>query len=174
MRALADYSDADAGVLYINVAGLTNVAVASGGHCLFTRAAAGGLNHMVHTLADRRSLTLEHAQQWLTHVGLEEPLETVEGDREVVTAARAILEDGVHQLADAVRNSLNFYRMQQNAENVDRAVLTGPAVAIPGFCESLAAALGMSVEARTVAQTGEDAHDTTRLAVAAGLAVESV
>jgi type IV pilus assembly protein PilM len=174
VRALADYSDADAGVLYINVAGLTNVAVASGGHCLFTRAAAGGLNSMVHTLADRRSLTHEHAHQWLVHVGLEEPLETVEGDREVVTAARAILEDGVHQLADAVRNSLNFYRMQQNAENVDRAVLTGPAVTIPGFADSLAAALGMSVEARTVAQTGEDAHDATRLAVAAGLAVESV
>jgi type IV pilus assembly protein PilM len=174
VRALADHTDVDAGVLYINVAGLTNVAVASGGHCLFTRAAAGGLHQMVHALADRRSLTLEHAHQWLTHVGLEEPLASVEGDAEVVAAARAILEEGIHQLADAVRNSLNFYRMQQNAENVDRAVLTGPAVAIPGFADHLATALGMSVEARMVAQSGDDEHDTSRLAVAAGLAVESV
>ena len=39
----------------------------------------------------------------------------------------------MHQVADTVRNSLNFYRMQESAENVERAVLTGPAVAIPGF-----------------------------------------
>ena len=99
---------------------------------------------------------------------------SVEGDAEVVAAARSILEEGVHQLADTVRNSLNFYRMQQNAENVERAVLTGPAVAIPGFAERLATALGMPVEARMVAQTGEDEHDASRLAVAAGLAVEAV
>ena len=71
----------------------------------------------------------------------------------------SMLEEGVHQLADTVRNSLNFYRMQQNAETVERAVLTGPAVAIPGFAERLATALGMPVEARMVAQTGEDEHD---------------
>ena len=44
----------------------------------------------------------------------------------------------MHQLADTVRNSLNFYRMQESAETVERAVLTGPAVAIPGFAERLA------------------------------------
>ena len=63
------------------------------------------------------------------------PLEAVEGDPELVAAARAVLEEGVHQLADTIRNSLNFYRMQENAETVDRAVLTGPA-SIPGFAES--------------------------------------
>ena len=46
---------------------------------------------------------------------------------------RQTLEDGVHTIADTVRNSLNFYRMQENAETVDRAVLTGPAVADPGL-----------------------------------------
>ena len=44
----------------------------------------------------------------------------------------------MHQVADTVRNSLNFYRMQDAAETVDRAVLTGPAVAIPGFAAALA------------------------------------
>ena len=61
---------ADGAVLYVSVAGLTNVAVANRAGCLFTRAAAGGLDAMVHTLADRRGLTVEHAQQWLQHVGL--------------------------------------------------------------------------------------------------------
>ena len=122
-------------MLYINVAGLTNVAVANQSGCLFTRAAAGGLSAIVATLAERRSLTLEHSRMWLGHVGLATPLEDVEGDAELVAATRATLEEGVHQLADTIRNSLNFYRMQDNAENVERALLTGPAASIPGFAE---------------------------------------
>ena len=43
----------------------------------------------------------------------------------------------MHQLADTVRNSLNFYRMQEHSEPVDRGVVTGPAVAIPGLVERL-------------------------------------
>jgi type IV pilus assembly protein PilM len=166
-------SDENAGLLYVNVAGLTNVAVTSGQHCLFTRAATGGLDAMVQTLADRRGLTAEHAVQWLTHVGLETPIESVEGDADIVGAARVVLDEGVHQLADTVRNSLNFYRMQQNATSVERAILTGPAVDIPGLADHLASALGMPVEPRVVAQQGAVA-DASRLAVAAGLAVESV
>ena len=85
---------------------------------------------------------------WMGHVGLVTPLEDVEGDAELVAATRATLEEGVHQLADTVRNSLNFYRMQDNAENVERALLTGPAVAIAGFAERLAELLSLPVRAR--------------------------
>ena len=90
-----------------------------------------------------------------------------------MTAARTVLEEGVHELADTVRNSLNYYRMQQNAVPVERAILTGPAVAVPGLPEQLAEALGMPVEARTVAVQGEIARPA-HLAIAAGLAVDSV
>jgi type IV pilus assembly protein PilM len=173
VRSLCEPEMDDSGLLYINVAGLTNVAVASGEHCLFTRAAAGGLDSMVHLLADRRGLTLEHSAQWLSHVGLEKPVTEVEGDPEVVAAARNVLEEGVHHLADTVRNSLNFYRMQQNAQAVQRAVLTGPAVAIPGFADRLGASLGMPVDTRIVALHDEPVEEPARLAVAAGLAVES-
>jgi type IV pilus assembly protein PilM len=165
--------DEEGGLLYVNVAGLTNVAVTSGAHCLFTRAAAGGLDSMVQTLADRRGLTSEHATQWLTHVGLQTPIDEVEGDADIVGAARVVLEEGVHQLADSVRNTLNFYRMQQNAASVDRAVLTGPAISIPGLASELSKALGMPVEAREVAKQG-DVAETPRLAVAAGLAVDAI
>jgi type IV pilus assembly protein PilM len=163
----------EGGALYINASGLTNVAVTSDDHCLFTRAATGGMDAMVQTLADRRGLTTEHATQWLTHVGMDSDISAVEGDPEIVAAARAVLEEGVHQLADTVRNSLNFYRMQQNAVTVERAILTGPAVSISGLPARLGEALAMPVEARTVAQQGEiDQPD--RLAIAAGLAVEAV
>ena len=166
--------DEDAsGVLWVNVAGLTNVAVTCGSHCLFTRAAAGGLDSMVQTLADRRGLTAEHSAAWLGHVGLETELDAVEGDPDIVAAARAVLEEGAHQLADTVRNSLNFYRMQQNAAAVERAVLTGPAVAIPAITRLLSEQLGIVVEGRTVAQHGE-VPNATSLAVAAGLAVEAI
>jgi type IV pilus assembly protein PilM len=157
-------------VLYINLAGLTNVAVANDSGCLFTRAAAGGLDAIAQTLAERRGLTLEHAQGWMRHVGLTTPVTAVEGDAELVAAVRQTLDEGVHQVADTVRNSLNFYRMQDSAEIVDRAALTGPAVAIPGFADELAVQLSMPVEAAVVATDVEGA-DSGRLTVAAGLAV---
>ena len=173
VRALAQSTE-DAAVLYINVAGLTNVAVADRSGCLFTRAAPGGLSAIVATLAERRSLTLEHARMWLGHVGLATPPASVEGDPELVAATRATLDEGVHQLADTMRNSLNFYRMQDNAETVSRARLTGPAASIPGFADRLAELLSLPVEI-AVAATDEALDgdvDPALLTVAAGLAVE--
>jgi type IV pilus assembly protein PilM len=172
VRAL-DSTEEEGAVLYINVAGLTNVAVANQAGCLFTRAAAGGLSAIVATLAERRQLTLEHARMWLGHVGLQAPLASVEGDAELVAATRATLDEGVHQLADTIRNSLNFYRMQDNAETVSRALLTGPAASIPGFAEKLADQLNLPVEvAVAAADETLEGVDAGRLTVAAGLAVE--
>ena len=171
VRALAPAASEHA-ILYVNVAGLTNVAVANGSGCLFTRAAAGGLDAVVHNLSERRGLTQEHARQWMQHVGLLTPLEDLEGDAELIAATRAALEEGVHQLADTVRNSLNFYRMQEGAENVGRALLTGPVLAIPGFADKLTEQLKLPVEPAFVVVDGDGEADPARLAVAAGLAVE--
>jgi type IV pilus assembly protein PilM len=174
VRALAP-PDAEGAVLYINLAGLTNVAVANRKGCLFTRAAAGGLDSLVTTLAERRGLTLEHARQWISHVALAAPVADLEGDPELLAAARAVLDEGVHQLADTVRNSLNFYRTQENAENVERALLTGPAVSIAGFAERLSEQLKLPVEPVLVEVDGIDGLgelDAGRLTVAAGLAIE--
>jgi type IV pilus assembly protein PilM len=158
-------------VLYVNAGGLTNVAVASGASCLFTRTAPGGIESFAGTLAERGSLTMDHARQWLTHVGLEAPVEDVAGDPEIVTATRGVLTEGVHHLADAVRNSLNFYRMQDASEPVERAVLTGPATAVPGFAAELGRQLRLPVDTAVVA--GGPDVDGARLTVAAGLAVET-
>jgi type IV pilus assembly protein PilM len=172
VRALVRPDETSA-VLYLNVAGLVNVAVANATGCLFTRAAAGGLDAMVHTLVERSALTVEHARQWMGHVGLLADIEEVDGATEVVTATRAVLEEGVHQLADTVRNSLNFYRTQESAERVERGVLTGPAVEIPGFTERLSELLRLPIEPAVVAAK-DDVADAGRLTVAAGLAVAEV
>jgi type IV pilus assembly protein PilM len=173
VRALAGGRKTDGAVLYVSVGGLTNVAVANASGCLFTRAATGGLDAMVHTLSERRGLTLEHAHQWLAHVGLHAPLDAVEGDTDLVATARSVLDEGVHQLADTVRNSLNFYRMQESAEQVETGVLTGPAVGIPGLVETLSEQLRLPLEPAVVASQDETA-DLGRLTVAAGLAVDDV
>jgi type IV pilus assembly protein PilM len=172
IRALRD-PNARGAVLYVSVAGLTNVAVANTTGCLFTRAAVGGLDAMVHSLSERRGLTVEHARQWLQHVGLLAAVEDIEGDPDLVAAARATLEEGVHQLADTVRNSLNFYRMQDSAERVEAGVLTGPAVAVPGFVEALSEQLRMPMVSAVVGSADDEA-DTGRLTVAAGLAIDGV
>ncbi len=164
-------SDTSHAVLYINLAGLTNVAVANATGCLFTRAATGGLDAIAQILTEKRGLTVEHARGWMQHVGLEAPLEAVEGDPELVAGVRQTLEDGVHTIADTVRNSLNFYRMQDSAEAVESAVLTGPATSIPGFAARLSEKLELPVTPTVVTGKG-DAADLGRLTVAAGLAVE--
>lgn len=160
--------------LYLNVAGLTNVAVASEDGVLFARAASGGLEAMAHTLAERGALTLEHARQWMVHVGMSTPVEQVEGDPDLVLAVRTVLEEGVHQIADAVRGSVEYYRMQEHAAPVDEGVLTGAAVAIPGFAEALGEQLHLPLTATVVdvADGGDPIPELGRLSVAAGLAVE--
>ena len=63
---------------------------------------------------------------------------------------RQILLAGVRRIASEVRSSLDYHRMHDDAATVSRAVMTGPATAIPGFAAALASELGMPVEEGTV------------------------
>ena len=127
----------------------------------------------LHAL-ERRELLLRCPHQWLQHVGLLAPVEEIEGDAELVAGARSVLDEGVHELADTVRNSLNFYRMQESAETVESAVLTGPATSIPGFAARLSELLRLPLEGAVIAPEDDGAElDVGRLTVAAGLAVDA-
>ena len=161
-------------VLYLSVGGLTNLAVAEGTTCLFTRVVGGGLEAIAVELAERKALTLEHARGWLRHVGLVTPLDEIESDDqdEIVEEARTVLLDGVRRIGGEVRNSLDFHHAQEGMSlRVQRAVLTGAAATVPGFDDALAAELGLPVEAGMVTGT-PDGLDPHLLTVAAGLAVE--
>ncbi|MBS1870857.1 MAG: type IV pilus assembly protein PilM [Actinobacteria bacterium] len=161
--------------LYVSVGGMTNLALADGTTCLFTRVVPGGVEALAAALAERRGLTLEHARQWLAHVGLTTPLEQLDGDAEIVEEARSVLLEGVRRIADEVRNSLDFHRAQAGALAAQQAIVTGPAIAIPGFCEHLGEATGLPVRAGDVAEARDGGHGgipASRLAIAAGLAVE--
>jgi type IV pilus assembly protein PilM len=170
VRALYRPTAQDELVLYMGVSGLANLAIARGLDCLFTRASGRGLEALAVELAERSALTLDHARGWLSHVGLETPMEELDGDPEIVGAARQVLLEGARRIAADVRSSLDFYAMQGGADTVSRAVLTGSAAAVPGLASALAAELALPVEVGAV-HGAPDHVDAGRITVAAGLAV---
>ena len=131
--------------LYCNLGDVTNLAVARGSSCLFTRIAAFGIEGIAQKLAERRQLTLEHSRQWLTHVGLEQPLESIDGDAGHIAAARECLAEGAAKLADELRLSLEYYGAQDDAVAVEDIVACGPGATIPGLVERLQRDLGHRV-----------------------------
>jgi type IV pilus assembly protein PilM len=173
IRALYRPDAHDEHVLYMAVGGLTNLAVAKGTACLFTRASGGGVEALAVELAESCELTLEHSRGWLEHVGLHSAVEDIDGDEVIVTTARRILLDGARRIAAEVRNSLDYHHAQGGEAHVARAVLTGPASAIPGFDVALSSELGLPVTLGSV-DGAPTALDAGRTAVAAGLAVEEV
>ncbi len=163
--------------LYVNAAGMTTLAVAHAGTCVFTRVAASGIEAMANALAPRHELTVEHARGWLEHVGRVPAGAPVEGDERIVASARDTLDEGVRRVAADVQGTLTFYGQQPGAEPVRRVVLTGPAAALPAFVEGFGAALGTEVEVGRVPEVREGALNgiaAETMAVPAGLAVTEV
>jgi type IV pilus assembly protein PilM len=161
-------------VLYCSVGDVTNLAVARGSSCLFTRVSHAGLEATTSALVSVLGLTPEHASQWLSHVGLEQPLEGVDGDSETVAKVRQVLEQGVATLLDELRLSLDYYGAQEGALPVGRIVLCGQGSAIPGLASRMEAGLGHSISVpRPVALGGFDELAAARLTLPYGLALES-
>jgi type IV pilus assembly protein PilM len=206
-------------VLYLNVDGLTNMAIAEGTTCRFTRVVGGGIEAMASELAERRSIPLVEARELIVSVDLSAPPEAepgvtvsepepegVAGDEQPAAAVedaqpdpttgpayspaepsevaspepeadvRAVLDNGIREIAGEVRNSLDFHRSQEGGGEVSRVVLSGSALDLPGFADSLQEQLGVQVERESVRLDEQDLGGVSvhRLAIAAGLAVEEV
>src|SRR5271154_3078336 len=65
--------------LYLNVDGLTNLAIAEGSVCRFTRVVGSGLEGMASELAERRSIAVTEARSLLGAVDLTAPPATEQG-----------------------------------------------------------------------------------------------
>ena len=128
--------------LYCNLGDVTNLAVAQGPTCLFTRISPFGIEGIAQKLAERRQLTLEHARQWLVHVGLEAPVEEIDGDPETVAATREALDEGAAKLVDELRLSLEYYGAQEGAVTVEGDRRLRPRDDDPGLVERLQRELG--------------------------------
>jgi type IV pilus assembly protein PilM len=189
-------------VLYLNVGGLTNMAIAEGTVCRFTRVVGGGLESMAGDIAERHGIKLHDARELLAAVDLEEKAvqaphtssptseEQPEASAEPEDTAaepegavaeppaidvRPVLASGVREIAGEVRNSLDFHRSQDGGGEVASIVLSGPALQISGFASALQAELRVPITPQTVGLHDDGAAGSVsaeRLAIATGLAVE--
>jgi type IV pilus assembly protein PilM len=161
-------------LLYCNLGDATNLAVARGRSCLFTRVSHVGLEEISAQLGAARGLTPEHSFQWLSFVGLGRPLETIEGDPETVAEARRVLEEGLATLLDELRLSLDYYGAQEGAVPVRAIALSGAGSAIPGLAQEMEQRLGIPIQiVRPPALSGYEDAAAARLALSYGLALES-
>jgi type IV pilus assembly protein PilM len=175
IRALAGGTNGADGeaVLYCNVGDVMNLAVARGRACLFTRVSNIGLEEIAGRVGAETGLSVEHATQWLAHVGLASPLEEIDGDAAVVSHVRRVLEEGLAGLVDELRLSLDYYGAQESAVPVGRVVLCGPGSAIPGLAEQMAEPIGLTISAsHPQALSGFDQSAAARLTLPYGLALE--
>jgi type IV pilus assembly protein PilM len=159
--------------LHCNLGDVTNLAVARGSTCLFTRVSPFGVEGIAQKLAERRGLTLEHARQWLSHVGVERPVEEIEGDGETVSATREALAEGSSRLVDELRLSLEYYAAQEGALPVDGVIACGPGTMIAGLADRLQRELGLPFElGRPEALSHLGESEAARLTLSYGLALE--
>jgi type IV pilus assembly protein PilM len=170
VRALGD--GAPEPTLFLSIGGLSNLAIAEEGTVTFTRVSGSGLEGMAGMLAERRQIPVEEARQLLVNVGVEGEIEP--GSEEEAGMARSVLVEGVRRIAQEVRASLHFHESASTGgASVERVVVTGAVVGIPGFVDALAEELGLPVIPGIVPGGLNDAHGA-RFAVAAGLAVTEV
>jgi len=160
--------------LYCHIGDVTNLAVARGRSCLFTRVSHAGLEEISERLGATRGLSPEHAVQWLNHVGLQRSVEEIEGDPETVAEARLALEEGSAALLDELRLSLDYYAAQEAALPVSQILLSGPGSAIPGLAARMEERLGSAIRVvRPQALSGYDDIAAARLTLSYGLGLEA-
>jgi type IV pilus assembly protein PilM len=160
--------------LYCSLGGVTNLAIARDFACLFSRIAQFGVRDIAAVLAEETGLTLDHAESWLIHVGLDKPLDTIEGDPALVAAARGALGSNLGRLADELRLSLDYYGNQEGATAVAEVVLCGWGSAIPGLADGLGAHLSSPVTTRRPEALKDLPDvDAARLTLPYGLALEN-
>ena len=153
---------------------VTNLAVAKGRSCLFTRVSPVGLEDIGSGLASATGLAPEHARMWLDHVGLELPPDQIEGDPDTVTRTRTALENGASALLDELRLSLDFYGAQEGVVPVERVVLCGPGSAISGLAARMEPILGLPISiGRPEALSGLGDDAAARLTLPFGLALDN-
>jgi type IV pilus assembly protein PilM len=172
-------------VLYLSIGGLTNLAIASGSTCQFTRVITTGVEQIVAEVAASVGVPVADARRMVAAVatsdsagivGPQAPVElvAVAATTDQLEIARTGLADGIRRIAAEVRNSLDFHRSSRGEEPVTRAILTGPALDLAGFDQALARELDLPITRGEVAlaSPGAAGHvPMSRLAVAAGLSV---
>jgi len=164
--AAGDDEEASA-VLYTHVAGTTTMAIAEGTDCRFTRVSTAGFDTFAGQLAERAEIPIDAARHRLVAAGTEGLSDDA--------LARAVLEAGADQLGDDLRTSLEFFASQWGG-TVSQIVLTGTALAVPGFVAAVEKRAGLPVVAGEVHGSPEalGGLEPWRVTLATGLSIEEV
>jgi type IV pilus assembly protein PilM len=118
-------------VLYLNVDGLTNLAIAEGTVCRFTRVVGSGFEGMASELAERRSIALTEARALLAGVDLTAPAPSAQ-DLPAPAADAGVVggtelegaEEGEHQLsAEDAEDAMSYEELA--------AIESGPVSQVP-------------------------------------------
>src|SRR4051794_8022694 len=159
--------DVEGPVLYAHVAGQTTLAIADGTAVRFTRISQAGFDAFASQLAERAEIPVDEARHRLVVASAEDVTEDA--------LARAVIEAGADHLGDDLRPSLEFSPTQGGGA-VAEIVLTGPALAVPGFAAGVEKRAGLPVRAGEVYGTPEalGGLEPWRVTLATGLAVEEV
>lgn len=157
-------------------AGVTTVIVHRGGDTLFVRILGSGGMDITAALVDELTISPEEAEALKQSIGLTGGGEGQDGRvAEIIKVrARMFIED--------VRQSLDFYHSQPDAQRIARVVLTGGGSRLRGLSEELENALHTTIEpadafaSLNIGEIGLDAaqiaHAARVGAVAVGLALE--
>ena len=157
--------------LYCHLGDLTNIAVARGDGCLFTRVSPFGVETIADRLASREGISLDEARELLMEVGLEEEIDLFDED-DGSAAAREELERGASKLSDELRMSMDYYGAQEGVMPVDRVVVCGAGSAIPGLADRIRPDLGLEISRQAPNELFHlDPEDAARLTVSYGLAL---
>ena len=168
IRALhGQVAGAEGAVLYAHVAGTTTLAIAEDATCRFTRVSPAGFDTFAAQLAERAAISIDDARHQLMVAGADE----AEGD----LLAKAVLDAGADQLGDDLRTSIEFFTTQWGG-TVSEIVLTGTALAVPGFAATVEKRVGLPVRAGEVGGSPEalGGLEPWRVTLATGLSIEEV
>ncbi len=172
IRALVNETEDRHGtVLYCHLGDVTNLAVARGEHCLFTRVSPFGTEAIAGKLAEREGAPLDEARRAVLVVGLEG--DGSSGNKDLDEPARDVVRESASKLVAELRLSLEYYAGRDEVPAVERLVFCGPGSSIPGLSDHLEDALGLPVdELRPRALAGLEDREAARLTVSYGLALE--
>jgi type IV pilus assembly protein PilM len=158
---------ADRAVLYAHIAGTTTMAIAQGIDCRFTRISTAGFDTFAGQLAERAEVGIDAARHRLVVAGADEDTDDA--------LARSVLESGADMLSDDLRTSIEFFAGQWGG-TVDEIVVTGTALAVPGFIATLEKRTALPVTPGELKGSPEalGGLEPWRVALATGLSVEEV
>ena len=157
--------------LYCYLGDITNLAVARGSECLFTRVAPFGIESIATRVAERESMPLAEAREELPTSGSRNRSKTLMTSR--ANRLRAGGPPGGQLEADRRTPDLARLLQRPGGGAADRpGDVCGPGSTVAGLPEQIQTGLGLAIEARTPpALEGLDDEEAARLTVSYGLAL---